>query len=272
VYDVDLPNADSRVNTATVEIENENGSTPEWSDTADVNFASATMTEVDESVTLDDDKYNVDLGTILASEAPKTFNYTMNVGPYDDIEFCGTFQDFVNTATITLVDSGTTQDDSHTVTSEITCVCSLTQGYWKTHNEPFKGGAPEDDNWDNVPDSEYDANLTQDGPHETFFKSGTTWFNVFWTAPKGNVYYNLAHQYMAAKLNVLNGAIGPATVVNAIATAEARFNTYTPAEIAAMKGKNKTAISAEFTALAGILGAFNEGLTNPAGHCSEIPL
>jgi hypothetical protein len=43
-----------------------------------------------------------------------------------------------------------------------------------------------------------------------FFLSGKTWYQVLWTAPAGNVYYNLAHQYIAAKLNFLNGASIPA--------------------------------------------------------------
>ncbi len=52
---------------------------------------------------------------------------------------------------------------------------------------------PYDDGWKNVgPDEE--ATL--------FFNSNISWYNVWWTAPAGNKFYNLAHQYMAAKLNV----------------------------------------------------------------------
>jgi hypothetical protein len=48
-----------------------------------------------------------------------------------------------------------------------------------------------------------------------------------WTAPKGNAYYNLAHQYIAAKLNVLDGASASAIAAD-LAQAEAWFNAYAP--------------------------------------------
>ena len=101
-----------------------------------------------------------------------------------------------------------------------------------------------------------------------FFLSGQTWYQVFWTAPAGNAYYNLAHQYMAAELNTLNGAAVPANVQTALNTATTLFNTYTPAEIAALKGKNGNALRAQFIELAGLLGSYNEGKIGP-GHCDE---
>jgi hypothetical protein len=99
---------------------------------------------------------------------------------------------------------------------------------------------------------------------ESFFLSGQSWFEVFNTAPGGNQYYNLAHQYMAAKLNELGGASVPGPVATAIAQAEALFAAYTPAQIGALKGS--TAPRPDFVSLAGILGSYNEGLTGP-GHC-----
>jgi hypothetical protein len=44
------------------------------------------------------------------------------------------------------------------------------------------------------------------------------------------------------------------------------FGTYTPAQIAALRGNSP--IRAQFTSLAGILDGYNNGLTGP-GHCSE---
>jgi len=133
--------------------------------------------------------------------------------------------------------------------------CTYTQGYWKTHNNSFKGGAKADATWQLV------------GPlaeGETFYLSGMSWFAVFNTAPGGNQYYTLAHQYMAAKLNQLGGATVPGPVATAIGQAEALFALYTPAQIAALKGS--TAPRPTFVSLAGILGSYNEGLTGP-GHC-----
>ncbi len=264
-YSSDLLSDDTLTNTAVATLENGT----QYNGTAEVNFASATITEIDEEVTIDDDLYG-DLGTLYANSdtLPKVYNYTMDVGPYP-VEECGTDVDVVNTATVYLTDSETSIDDEHTVTAEIACVCSLTQGFWKTHNPDFWGGAPDYEGWNNLLDVDGDTVLEQQD--ETFFLSGQTWFQVFWNAPKGNVYYNMAHQYMAAKLNVLNGAYNPTINADLIA-AEALLNQYTPAQIAALKGKKATDVSKLFNILAGKFGAFNEGTTNQAGHCSEAPI
>lgn len=130
--------------------------------------------------------------------------------------------------------------------------CTLTQGYWKTHSS--YGKAPYDDAWALLPN----------GANTTFFLSGKTWYQVFWTAPKDNAYYQLAYQYMAAKLNILNGANGSA-IQPQITSAETLFGKYTPAQIAALKGSNAT--RKQFITLAGKLGNYNEGLIGP-GHCN----
>lgn len=133
--------------------------------------------------------------------------------------------------------------------------CTLTQGYWKTHSS--YGPAKYDATW---------AQLAN-GADTPFFLSGKTWYEVFWTAPAGNPYYNLAHQYMAAKLNILNGASAPTAVTNAIASAEALFAAYTPAAVAALPKQNATRKS--FISLASTLDAYNNGLADggPA-HCN----
>ena len=88
-----------------------------------------------------------------------------------------------------------------------------------------------------------------------------TWFNVFWTPPKGNTYFNLAHQYQAAKLNSLNGANVPANVATALQDAEEFFDEFTPTNWP--KGKRKDMIE-----WAGLFGSYNEGTIGP-GHCDE---
>ena len=55
-------------------------------------------------------------------------------------------------------------------------------------------------------------------------------------------------------------------MADAILAAEDLFDTYTPAEIGALKGNNP--LRAQFIELAGILGAFNEGLAG-VDHCTE---
>ena len=165
-------------------------------------------------------------------------------------------------------------DNDYTVKSVTTSFeteegCTLTLGYWKTHNESADK-APPDDNWLNItPNAEQTGFFTTDaansypttGPNAPPF----TWFTVFWTSVGGNAYYQLAHQYMAAKLNILNGA-DPSAVSTAIADAEDLFDTHTPADIAGLKGNDP--LRQQFITLAGTLGSYNEGTTGP-GHCPE---
>jgi hypothetical protein len=87
-----------------------------------------------------------------------------------------------------------------------------------------------------------------------------------WTAPAGNAYYNLAHQYIAAQLNQFNGAAVPADVLTAFNQATTLLNTYTPAQIAALKGSSP--VRQQFLTLAATLDAYNNGIKGP-GHCSE---
>lgn len=121
--------------------------------------------------------------------------------------------------------------------------CTLTQGYWKNHKSEWPT-APEGTDFSN------------------FFGTGKRYVAVLRTAPAGNVYYQLAHQYIAAKLNVLNGADDTA-LGTALADAEELFNT-TPKEAKKLKGTART----EWITLAGILADYNQGKTGP-GHCEE---
>jgi hypothetical protein len=166
-------------------------------------------------------------------------------------------------------DTDESGSDTYTVTVDVPCPqgCTLTQGYWKTHNDSFWGGAPTDETWELIGDADGDGVVEGEG--EMFFKSGLTYFQVMWTPPKGNAYFNLATQYIAAKLNMLDGADGSA-ITTAFNAATTLFQTYTDEEIAALKGKNGNALRAQFISLAGTLGSYNEGLIGP-GHCDEDP-
>ena len=263
-YSADLPDGTSRTNTATASFEGET-----YDSTAvAVTFGATPTTQVDECVVVTDDNGtpanaldDVTLdASLCADEAPHTYTRTISVGPFAT---CGP-QQLVNTAHIVTADdsndTGENHDSTYTVNIDVPCPqgCTLTQGYWKTHNDSFHGGAPTDPTWDLL------GPLAEQTP---FFLSGQTYFQVFWTAPKGNAYYNLAHQYMAAQLNLLDGADGSA-ISTAFSQATALLNTYTPADIAKLKGKAGNALRAQFISLAGILGSYNEGLIGP-GHCDE---
>lgn len=115
--------------------------------------------------------------------------------------------------------------------------CTLTQGYWKNHTESWPAGY---------------------SPNAAFFASGKSWINLFNTPPKGSAYIILAHQYMAATLNLAAGASMTGIVDEAYDGATNHFNGTAPAT------------SAQLIAWSQTLDAYNNGLAggNP-GHCDD---
>jgi hypothetical protein len=170
---------------------------------------------------------------------------------------------FVVPNRLTVAFGGTSVDSTATASVNVPKLCeqsgcTYTQGYWKTHvNYAPKPqfGKKRDVNWDLINDVGYGG----DNEDTVFYRSGLTFIQVMWTAPKGNPYYNLAHQYIAAKLNVLAGA-SDATVSADITQAETWFNSYAPNN--GIWKKNQDVIT-----VAGHLAAFNEGANGP-DHCS----
>jgi len=139
--------------------------------------------------------------------------------------------------------------------------CTLTQGYWKTHSE-YGPAAHPDDTWDLLPD----------GPDTLFFDSGDTWYEVFWTNPKGgNAWYILAHQYMAAQLNLLNGAGMVPGLADALADAEVLLDYYDTQKNIPKNADNVLTDAkdrAEAIAIADFLASYNEGFEG-VPHCGE---
>ncbi|PLW79883.1 hypothetical protein C0585_05505 [Candidatus Woesearchaeota archaeon] len=222
----------------------------------------------DESVTVSDSMVG-ELGIVDAIDAPETFSYDyMLVGECDGLSDENRYL-VENTASFVTSDTQTIGNDSWNVEVTVPCDlgCTLTQGYWKTHSE--YGPAPEDLNWLGLPN----------GPDTIFYLSSMTWYEVFHTPIKSNKYYSLAHQYMAAKLNVMNGATTTVEVDQALDDAENLFITYGPEDVVGikihpkngkeMKDVNKE-LSAEMTSIASVLAEYNEGYIGP-GHCDEQP-
>jgi len=157
---------------------------------------------------------------------------------------CKATVELVNAVTLTESDSGQTRNASATV--EITAPdcpstpggemegCTYTQGYWKNHPSAWPAGY---------------------SPNATFFSSEQTWLEVLWTPPRGDEYYILAHQYIAAVLNVANGATAPDSVQAAIDAATAYF-------------QGASASRDQVLAWADTLAQFNEGYLGP-GHCTS---
>jgi hypothetical protein len=245
-YATALPNGDTRTNTATAEV-CEDSDVGGGSDSVEVVFSeqASTVDTIDGCVDVTD-THQGSLGQVCATDGSKTFSYTVLL----DSNTCEPYQ-LTNTASY----QGANESGSSTVVVDVTVACqlgcTLTQGYWKTHSS--YGPAPHDeDGW---------------AGHENdiFFLSGQTQYQVLWTAPSGNAYYVLAHQYIAAARNAANGA----TFTDAQAAfdaATALFQTYTPAQVKAMKNNN--AVKQQFITLAFLLDQYNNGITGP-GHCTE---
>jgi hypothetical protein len=243
-YSTSLPDGSDRLNTATVTYSKTSGNDRTATATADVDFGDPTTIE-DDCVDISD-SYKGVLGNTCASQ---DFKYTRTIKA-NDLD-CGE-NTIVNTAYLDS-DDGVKEESEWTVTVDVACDvgCTLTQGYWKTHSK--YGPAPYDDTWNNV------AGFNED---TTFFSSGQTYYQVLWTAPQGNPYYILAHQYIAAKLNIANGASTTPEVSAAITWAESFFNTYKPSS------SLPKAVANEAKKYATTLDNYNNGLIGP-GHCSE---
>ena len=287
-YSQALPNKDSRTNTATAVRQaysytyllasSNNGTVNYASSAVDIIFPAAPTEASDECVIVDDSQPSgaIVTGTICAGDPPtsKTFTYqhtfdTSVCGPYNLTNIAVATTTSGTSGTLANTDTDSASADTVSVDIDVACLegCTLTQGYWKTHNESFKGGASKkaDPAWlligatkeltgffTNAPPSYPVA-----GPNTPPF----SWFTVFWTAPKGNPYYNLAHQYQAALLNTLNGA-DDAVVATALGQAQTFLAANGPATNWT-KAQKKTMLE-----WAGIFGSYNEGKTGP-GHCDE---
>lgn len=107
--------------------------------------------------------------------------------------------------------------------------CTLTQGYWKNHDE-----------W----------------PLPNTVVCDQTWLEILHTPPKGDAWYILAHQWIAASLNVGSGATPPAD--DALIQAEVLLS-----DCVIDDGERGAAL-----ALAEQLDAYNNGELGP-GHCDD---
>jgi hypothetical protein len=133
--------------------------------------------------------------------------------------------------------------------------CTYTQGYWQTHS--IYGPAPYDETW------------AQIGENTTFYYSGQSYYEAIWTPPSGgNAYYILAHQFIAAELNFLNGA-SPTAAQEAFDEAHSLFTNpvNTPAYVKKLK-KTNPALRQYWIDLAEVLDDYNNGDIGP-GHCED---
>lgn len=184
---------------------------------------------------------------VCYQDLPWSKSYQIEVGPYIQP---GTFY-VENTASFITNDTETDGSDDWTIIITVPFSgCTLTQGYWKTHADVTSKRY--DSTWNNFA-----------GGNAMFFSTGKSYIEILWMPPSGgNVYLQLAHQYIAAKLNTLNGAYAPADVAAKIALAESILT----ANSASMYLKGKDATQAK--ALAALLDMYNNGYLG-VPHCSE---
>jgi hypothetical protein len=133
--------------------------------------------------------------------------------------------------------------------------CTFTQGYWKTHGNPDcnpSGGA---DLW---PQAVIDLGLMLGT--NTYTEEDLC--SILNTAPAGgNGLVSLAHQLIAAKLNIANGASHDAAIDSAIASADAMIGSKVIPPVGGDFLPSSTT-----SALTTTLDNYNSGLTGP-GHC-----
>jgi hypothetical protein len=217
---------------------------------APIDWSLATGDEVDECVDISDTFPGGPQTTVCAGDQTSfTFSYDREF-KYD---VCGLYAE-ENIASFVTNDTGATGSSSWWVKIDVPCDvgCTLTPGYWKTHSK--YGPAPYDSTWD-----------LKDGGDAPFFETGYSYYEMLWTDSNGgNAYIILAHAYIAAELNVSNGASIPNEVIEAWEQAGELLVMY-QGDMSIPKNSPDRAVAIQ---LAEILDDYNNGLIGP-GHCSE---
>ncbi len=134
------------------------------------------------------------------------------------------------------------------------CGCTLTQGYWKTH-----GPAPTGNNSNMWPEPIKTQGLTLGMKSYTPAEMQS----IFGTSVNGNGLIALAHQLMAAKLNIANDA-SPKPIASAIADADRLIKDHVVPPVG--NGFLGTSVT---SALVQQLDDFNNGRSGPR-HCDSL--
>ncbi len=258
------------------------GGTTDWSGMAAINWAEAVVTKVNECVTVSDvngfsGPTSFADNEACAGDAPKSFTYSIDIVGGTSPFVCDVTHRIVNTATIN--ETGANDDANVDVTTEcIPDTCTLTRGYWQTHNDWFRqmrnGHGPRTDDawadylalgettfdgWTAIPDPNGKKSWPAGAPNE---------FKVLWTSPQGNPYYILGAQYIAARLNLVNGSpdvdTGDGTISELLAEAASYLD---DTDGGRLKKRDLDSEDAErMLEIAEILDDYNNGLY---GGCSE---
>ncbi len=122
--------------------------------------------------------------------------------------------------------------------------CTRTQGYWKKHNQ-----------YATAPGLQLDWPAPYD---EDDLLCGQTLLDILYTAARGDAWYILAHQTIAAQLNIASGASTTGEVDAALASAQAWLTDNC--------GGSPASESADALEWAATLARYNQGQIGP-GHC-----
>lgn len=148
-------------------------------------------------------------------------------------------------ASVVLAVAGITASTSAHAESD----CRFTQGYWQ--NRAQNAGDLTTDIWLAI----------RDVP---FFLSGSTYQQVLSVSPRGNAYWILAHQMVAAQANMINSADTTGAPAAALSQAEELLSSLTPAQVSALPKSDpqrQTMIQ-----VARVLDDWNNGLIG-TGNC-----
>lgn len=213
---------------------------------ADAQYATSIGNETDECVTVYDTAFDEPLGTFCADEAPVEIPYQITIGPYDQCQETS----YLNTASFVTNDTGADGYSTWELLIDIQCPietnCVRPISYWLNNSDPAdpENYAP---TWDLVGPG---------GPATPFFDTGFTWVEVLARNASSSTYYRLAQAYIAAKLNVLFGALPNEEVVTNMALAETLLDQY-DTDQGAITGD----IIVEFRNVTTVLSNFNRGVT-----------
>lgn len=192
---------------------------------------------------------SVDLGMVCVQNLPEPITHTREF----EGSFCGE-RDFTNVAEFETTDTGAKGYDDAVVKIKVNCAdgCTRTQGYWKTHSKC--GPVAQDPTWCSIGAAKCSKT--------DFYYSGLEWCKVLWEPVKGNAWFILAYQYIAAELNSFNVDV-PTAVESVLASARLFFKNCTPQNWTTTAG---CADKSTITEWASLLEKFNSGKLGPE-HC-----
>ncbi len=131
--------------------------------------------------------------------------------------------------------------------------CTHTQGYWKNHHSG-KGSCPPD------PDCTWPICESTGVTAEQNTLCGLPWLTIFNTPPKGSAWFILAHQFIAAELNLKDERCEDDTVAAVVSVlGSSAINL----ELCLLDTKPGSALGMNMISQANFLDAFNNGHLGP---------